>query len=77
MKDRRSGKERRGLWLPIATHPPNDPSPVLLFWPYWSQVPVIGDRYAGGPWSTEKWLGEDAEDPGPTHWMPLPDNPTK
>jgi hypothetical protein len=57
---------------------------VLLFWPYWSQEPVIGefiradDDYGGiwrGVWHTEKWLGDDAEDPGPTHWMPLPDGP--
>lgn len=60
-------------WQPISTAPADaDVNPVLLFWPYWSQRPVIGDCVEG-VWSTDKWLGEDAEDPGPTHWMPLPD----
>lgn len=62
-----------GDWRLIATFKA-DPNPVLLYWPYWSEVPVIGEM-VDGVWWTEKWLGEDAEDPGPTHWMPLPDVP--
>jgi hypothetical protein len=72
-------------WRPIATAP-KDMNAVLLWWPYWTQEPVIGVRnykteYDGteiiwlDSWSTERWLGDDAHDPGPTHWMPLPDPP--
>ena len=61
-------------WQPIATVDMNDPNPVLLFWPYWTQEPVIG-RLVNGIWWTEQWLGDDAKDHGPTHWMPLPDTP--
>lgn len=59
-------------WQPISTWPVGDPNSVLLYWPYWSEEPVIG-QHVDGIWWTDKWLGEDAEDPGPTHWMPLPD----
>ena len=63
-------------WQTTATHDPNDPTPVLLYWPYWSEVPVIGEL-VNGIWWTEKWLGEDEEDPGPLYWMPLPDVPER
>lgn len=61
-------------WRDISTAPKDaNLNPVLLYWPYWTEEPVIGQREGeGGTWGTEKWLGEDAEDPGPTHWMPLP-----
>jgi hypothetical protein len=62
------------IWQPITTHPASDMNPVLLWWPFWTQTPVIGE-YWDGVWSTEKWLGDDATDPGPTHWMPLPEPP--
>lgn len=69
-------------WQPIETAP-KDLNSVLLYWPYWTTEPVIGARNyrvlddGSGyeyfdSWHTERWLGEDAEDPGPTHWMPLP-----
>ena len=61
-------------WQPITTFNLHDQEAVLLFWPYWSQEPVIG-FLVNGVWWAERWLGDDAEDPGPTHWMPLPDNP--
>ena len=47
---------------------------VLLYWPYRVRWPVVG-QCVNGVWMTEKWLGDDAADPGPTHWMPLPEVP--
>ncbi len=66
-------------WQPIATAPPDAIwNAVLLYWPYWTEEPVIGNRMSEEHpdiWWTEKWLGDDAADPGPTHWYPLPDTP--
>jgi hypothetical protein len=71
-------------WQPIETAP-KQIDPVLLYWPYWTTEPVIGARNYRpddghiewfASWHTERWMGDDAEDPGPTHWMPLPDPPT-
>lgn len=62
------------IWQDIATFQKANPNSVLLYWPYWSTEPVIG-QYVGSTWWTERWLGDDEMDPGPTHWMPLPEKP--
>lgn len=74
------------MWQPIATVP-NTLDEVLLYWPFWSQRAVIGGRNYDveddvivwlASWHTERWSsGDDATDPGPTHWMPLPDPPSE
>ncbi len=61
-------------WQPIESADLADPNAVLLYWPFWSERPTIGYPVNGG-WWTENWLGDDATDPGPTHWMPLPGPP--
>jgi hypothetical protein len=60
-------------WRPIDTAP-KDGTKVLLWWPHWSEIPMVGEcRY-------QKWRANDAiEDSsttiGPTHWQPLPPPP--
>jgi len=76
--------DRAITWQPIDTAP-KGMNAVLLYWPYWTKEPIIGERdYRCADdgqitwfdsWHTERWLGDDATDPGPTHWMPLPAPP--
>lgn len=77
-------------WQPIATAP-RDLNDVLLFWPFQGNKVVIGARnyrvshdgeaiiYENSWWMNtdhDRFI-EDAYDPGPTHWMPLPDPPAR
>jgi hypothetical protein len=63
-------------WQPIAASPVEEKAVALLWWPYWSRRPVIGQRKHGRWYSLDAI--SDAEDaPGPTHWMPLPDPPVQ
>jgi hypothetical protein len=59
-------------WQPIETAP-KDGTDLLLWWPYWSKIPVHGY------WSLGEWasLSAISEGDGPTHWMPLPAPPTE
>jgi hypothetical protein len=47
---------------------------ILLWWPYWSNHPVVGyfDNLEN------RWIANEAissEGDGPTHWMSLPEPP--
>ena len=61
--------ERADQWQPIASAP-KDGTKVLLYWPHWSGVAVIGYN------ADRRWISmvklSDEQDPGPTHWRPLP-----
>lgn len=50
---------------------PFDGNPTLLWWPYWTNYPVIGYWEFGG-WSSQVCLSSG---PPPKHWMPLPEPP--
>lgn len=75
-------------WQSIETCP-QDLNPVLLWWPFQRQFPLIGARnyrvaddgdtfvFEDSWWVEWDRFRDDGADPGPTHWMPLPDPPTK
>lgn len=68
----RNGREPQD-WRPIETAP-KDGTYVLLWYPYWSSRPMVANwERDGSHWRSEhilSWYQDD--DPGPTHWMPLP-----
>lgn len=68
-RQRAEAAEQRVKWQPIETVPQDEF--VLLFWPYWSSMPVIG-RLWGGRWDCSCALSDGEP---PTHWMPLPTTP--
>lgn len=63
-------------WQPIETAPLN--KWVLLYWPHWSDLPVIG-RYVRHRsrivmhWQSDQIISDEGA--APTHWMPLPEPP--
>lgn len=61
-------------WKPIATAP-RDGTWVLLWWPHWFYQPMSG-YYGLDGWQMDRAL-LGADDPGPTHWCPLPSPPTE
>lgn len=73
LASRDSVAQREGSWQPIATAPKEE-IPVLLWWPYWSHEPVIGEwDKRCEQWESTASLSSDG--PGPTHWQPLPSPP--
>lgn len=60
-------------WKPIESAP-KDGTWVLLWWPYWSHHAIMA-YFDGGSWSSEGVLS-DHDEPGPTHWQPLPASPS-
>ena len=66
--------ERADQWRDIESAP-KDGTKVLLYWPHWSGVAVIGYN------ADHRWISmvklSDEQDPGPTHWQPLPSPPAQ
>lgn len=58
-------------WQPIETAP-KDGQWVMLWWPHWEQFPAFG--YFENCWHSQIAISSD-NDPGPTHWQPLPAPP--
>jgi hypothetical protein len=67
-----AAQTREAQWQPIETAPKNRVE-VLLYWPYWHLLPMIG-YWKLGLWRAEHAISGDG--PGPTHWMPLPAPPS-
>lgn len=63
-------------WRPIKTAPA-DGQDVFLWWPHWSSHPVIGHCLSSGRWQSRAALSAGDDDPGPTHWRPLPPPPAR
>ena len=60
-------------WKPMETAP-KDGTRILLAWPHWSSIPVIG-RWWQGEWECDAALSRDK--PQPFGWMRLPTLPTQ
>jgi hypothetical protein len=60
-------------WQPIESAP-KDGKWVLLWWPYWSSLPVIG-LWLHGHWYSDSAVSDSEGNQNPTHWHPLPAPP--
>ena len=65
-------------WQPIETAP-KDGSVIIVWYfsPLFARWCYVGKGEKKGWASQDYWLSDDFEEYKPTHWMPLPQPPTK
>jgi hypothetical protein len=63
-------------WQSIETAP-KDGTRIFLWWPHWSAEPCLGHFSSRTlqPWISDVEISDQGV--GPTHWMPLPKQPTE